>query len=434
MVDSSVAFDTPAGSARFARLLRYESALRSRSLHGPTKYILYALAFMLALWFAARTFRDWIALGRHPLSLDFTLYRASAIQGLQFGWNRLYDVSAQHQVYVAQVQANPNLGPMLWAPNVYTPAVSWIALPFVPLSVPAGYLIWSLLILAATAFAYISMTPGGILARALQVVLAFCPYLVLLSLSEGQVTSFQLAGIAACWLLLRRGHDTWAGIALTPLILKPQTMTLLPLALLAAGRFRAFMAWVIATAALGVVTVANIGVDGVIAYIARLQYASANAGEYLLGPWYNLSMHFTTRAGRYGADILVVVLMLWVVWRHRRQGPEIPMAAGLIGSLLVASYLHLNDLITLFPAAWLILRAYPRWWMWIFMAGGLVDAMLCTDQGTAHWGDGLLLFELTLLVFLAAVSVAPRDSPASGESAATPERSTEGDRTPVLVS
>ncbi len=392
--------------ARYAKLVHRKSDLIDdhRPLLLKMRTALLVITLLIAGLFALDTLVRWAELGRLPMSLDFNLYRASAIQGMTFGWNHLYDVVAQKQVYDAQVAANPSLGPMLSIPNVYSPPVSWLGVPFTYLPLTTGYLIWSVLVFVSTAIAFVTLAPGPLLPKVVQLVLAFCPYLVLLSVSEGQVTSFQIAGIAACWWLMKRGRDGWAGIALVPLVLKPQTMVLVPLTILAAGRFRTFWAWLAGTAVVGLAVLANIGLDGSIAYVQRLQYASANPGQYWLGSWYNLSLHFSTRVGRFGADVLAVSLALWVAWRHRRAGPEVPLAAGLIGSLLVASYLHLNDLITLFPAGWLVLRAYPTWWLWILMIGGYAVAIECTDLGTARWGEGLLLFEISVLMALAMIA------------------------------
>jgi hypothetical protein len=405
-MQSMISIGPGAIQTRYEKLVRRKSRLvdDNRVLLLKMRTTLLAITLLVAGLFALDTLVRWAELGRLPLSLDFNLYRASAIQGMTFGWNHLYDVVAQKKVYDALVAAYPSLGPMLSIPNVYSPPVSWLGVPFTYLPLTTGYLIWSVLVLVTTAIAFVALAPGGLLAKLVQLVLAFCPYLVLLSLSEGQVTSFQIAGIAACWWLMKRGRDGWAGIALVPLVLKPQTMVLVPLTILAAGRFRTFWAWLVGTAVVGLAVLVNIGLDGSIAYVQRLQYASANPGQYWLGSWYNLSLHFSSRVGRFGADVLAVSLALWVAWRHRRAGPEVPLAAGLIGSLLVASYLHLNDLITLIPAGWLVLRAYPRWWLWILMIGGYAVALECTDLGTARWGEGLLLFEISVLMALAMIA------------------------------
>jgi hypothetical protein len=388
-----------ASLARRFRALGVQHPLLLRRLRTAALVV----TLLVAGRFTFESLRQWVSLGHYPLGLDFSLYRASAIQGMEFGWNHLYDVTAQRQVYDDQVRANPSLGAMVWAPNVYPPPVSWLGVPFTFLPIPVGYLIWSFLIFSSTAFAFLILAPGNLLARAAQLALALSPFLVLFSLAEGQVTSFVMAAVAASWLALKRGWDGWAGMALLPLALKPQTVALVPLALLVAGRSRAFVFWLIATAALGLAVLANIGFDGAIAYLNRLQYASSHPGEYLLGGVYTLTLHMQTRAGRYAVEILTVSLALWVAWRHRRAGPEVPIAAGLIGSLMFATYLHVNDMITLFPAGFLILRAHPMWFVWFLLAGGYVVTLLCTGDATIRWGEGLVLFEITVLVVLAVI-------------------------------
>jgi hypothetical protein len=57
---------------------------------------------------------------------------------------------------------------------------------------------------------------------------------------------------------------------------------------------------------------------------------------------------------------LVVGVTLVLVWRRRGSGIEFPVAAGLCGSLLIASFLHAQDVAVLLPAAWLWLRTAPR--------------------------------------------------------------------------
>lgn len=363
--------------------------------------------------------RTWATWGQQrPLTLDFALYRACAIQGIQYGWGRLYDVALQHQVYSAEEAADPGAGTMAFAPNVCTPAEGWIAAPFTAIPLRVGYLIWSILTFATTAFGFVTLAPGRLLAKITQTALAFVPYLVLLSVSEGQVTSFQIAGLAAAWLLMLRGRDVWGGVLLGLMILKPQTLLLVPFTLLAAGRYRAFSGWLIAMAVLGLLGVANLGLDGTIAYVHRLQFASTGPPEYLGGLWYNLPAHFSTRFGRTAVEIVAAAFPPWLAWRYRRGGPEVALAAGLVGSLLIAPYLHLDDLIMLFPATWLILRAEPRPLLWVLAGAGYLVALACMDPQTHvvlsnryltvdRWGEGLLLYEVILLVAVAVVSHAP---------------------------
>src|SRR5207253_3192966 len=46
-----------------------------------------------------------------------------------------------------------------------------------------------------------------------------------------------------------------------------------------------------------------------------------------------------------------------------REGPELPIAAGLSGSLLASPYLSVTDLAALLIAAWLVLRLDPPGWL-----------------------------------------------------------------------
>lgn len=52
----------------------------------------------------------------------------------------------------------------------------------------------------------------------------------------------------------------------------------------------------------------------------------------------------------------VVLITGFAAWRHRRAGADLLLPIGLIGSMLSATFLHLDDLLLLIPAAWLTLR------------------------------------------------------------------------------
>src|SRR5207237_1345480 len=61
-----------------------------------------------------------------------------------------------------------------------------------------------------------------------------------------------------------------------------------------------------------------------------------------------------------GLVLFVIAIILGLVWRRRGSGLEFPFAAGLCASLLIASFLHPQDVAVLLPAAWLWLRTAPR--------------------------------------------------------------------------
>src|SRR2546430_7486312 len=105
--------------------------------------LLLAVALAAAALPAARTLTYWFSMRSPELQgVDFTRYYASALQGLRFGWHRLYDLEAQKAVA-------HQLGDLFWMPNVYTPAMSLVAAPFTLLSIDAAFLLWSALMLAS---------------------------------------------------------------------------------------------------------------------------------------------------------------------------------------------------------------------------------------------------------------------------------------------
>ena len=54
------------------------------------------------------------------------------------------------------------------------------------------------------------------------------------------------------------------------------------------------------------------------------------------------------------AELLSVVLVARAAWVWRHAGPALPMAAGVLGSVLVARYLNTEDYIVLLAATWLV--------------------------------------------------------------------------------
>ena len=62
------------------------------------------------------------------------------------------------------------------------------------------------------------------------------------------------------------------------------------------------------------------------------------------------------------AALFALALSLMIAYRNRGAGPEMPIAAGLVGTMLVSPYVNYYDLAALLLAAWLVLRTQPRGW------------------------------------------------------------------------
>jgi hypothetical protein len=88
-----------------------------------------------------------------------------------------------------------------------------------------------------------------------------------------------------------------------------------------------------------------------------------------------------------------------------REGTELPIAAGLSGSVLATPYLSVNDLAALLIAAWLILRLDPPRWLTTLM----VVAYLPFFFANALFMHGpFLLLECAWLVALLAFAIRRR--------------------------
>jgi hypothetical protein len=319
------------------------------------RLLLLACALAFAGWPAARTITEWFSMERREiLGLDYTRYCASALMGLRFGWSHLYDPEAQRVV-------SHELGDLFWLPNVYTPAMSLLVVPFAWLSLHPGFLLWSALQLLSLLVCWHLTAPGDPPLRAVLLAMVFVPYPVTLGLLQGQVLPLQMALLAASYALAMRDRDFLAGALLCCIALKPQGLQLVPFALLFAGRKRAFAGWAAAMAAVGCIVLAVIGLDGARAYAERLSWAGEHSRDLWVAWSYTFARHFDSLWARTAALSAAVVLSMIAAFRHRGQ-IEIAYAAGIVGSILASPYTHLYDFMLLFPAAWLTLRVAPAIW------------------------------------------------------------------------
>ena len=350
-------------------------------------WILFALALPFALWSL------WKWLGFHGAALrqvDYALYIAAARQGLDHGWHHLYDLEAQRRVW--------QQFPGLWFfPNVYTPALAVLMVPFTHLPLEAGYAIWCTLLFASLLLSWWLLAPGDGPARLAQLALLFAAWPVVLGLWLGQILALQIGALALALVALRRGHERTAGALLAVIALKPQGMLLVPFALLASGRRKLFVAWALCMALIGAGVLALIGFDGALAYLQRLRYAQSHLQEFKVAWSYALARRLDGPGLRL-AEAGAVALTLFAAWRHREK-PELAVAAGLVGSLVASPFIHLDDFMLLAPASWLLLRAAPGLPTAAAMLLGFCAMELSFDERVG--GRWLLLFVCLLLPALA---------------------------------
>jgi Glycosyltransferase family 87 len=279
---------------------------------------------------------------------DFRLYYAGAEVGLRYGWSQIYDASF-HQTAVA---ALPPAGP--WYPLLTPAPITWLVAPLTLIGYPASYWVWVALNLAA-------LGAAAWYARPLQhpSSLYWLWWAALgplwFSAFEGQVTMLAAAAVLTGWRLLENRRDFLAGAILAVALFKPYLVVLIPVALLAAGRFRALFGFAAVAAVAGAGMFLTLQPDGIHDYVASLLAPQA-AGEQLE------TLRYTLGGGPSVLVIqcLVVIGVVAISVQARRSGSAWPVVvSALLGSFLLAMYWHPQDYLMLDAAAAIMLAAGP---------------------------------------------------------------------------
>ncbi|HKV88730.1 MAG TPA: glycosyltransferase family 87 protein [Candidatus Dormibacteraeota bacterium] len=328
---------------------------------------------------------------------DFTFYDMAARLGLNHGWRSLYDLSLQ-QAGLDALSSRIKVAEL--ARYISPPPLAWLAIPFTPLPYEVAYWLWSAMLLAALAGCWYLAAPGAGRARVIFLAAAVGWLPVIYGLQLGQPGLLVALGVAGCYALLRAGRDFWAGVALGVLALKPQLAFLVPPALIVARRDRAFAGSVVALGGLAVASVVALGPGGVSDYLDRLSFASSVP--------VNRELTLAALAGSVAvARAVEVVIALWslaLVYRLGRRSVEWIFVPALLGGVLAAPYLHLDDLVMVGLAGWLYLRTPGRpAWTWAYAL-----AIVLAAEGLPIWGPApLILLELGGLVLISVAAARP---------------------------
>ena len=327
---------------------------------------------------------------------DFTFYLAAARIGLAHGWPRIYDLGLQ-QAELDALGSRIQIAEL--ARYISPPPVAWSAVPFTVLPYDAAYWAWSALLVGALVATWWLAAPGAGRARAILLLAAVGWLPVIYGLQLGQPGLFVALGVAGSYALLRSNRPFLAGLALSAAVLKPQLAFLVPLALLAARRDRAFAGAAAGLGALAAASALALGVDGVSAYAARLNFAAGVPVNR------ELTLAYVLGDATRPAQVFIAALTMLVAYRLRNGGPEWVYVCALVGGMLATPYVHLDDLAMLGVAAWLALRAAVPAWTWAFvLAGALVV------EGEPIWGPvPVLAIEVAALAGLSALAVTRRD-------------------------
>jgi len=280
---------------------------------------------------------------------DFRLMYGAAIDTLHNGYGHLYDLAAQKS-------AVEGLGAgFYWSPFLNPPPLVWLVTPLTALPFDVAIVLWSLVILAALVLTWKLVAPGTALTRAAFGAMWLGLFPVAFGLMVGQPVALVAVAVAGCWWLAERDRPALAGLALALIAVKPQLALFVPLCLVIAGHARVFGAWLAVSLFIGLVSLALLGQEG----LARYRDALALAAGWPITRGYAVSGLIGTGPQLYIAQAIALVATLAAAWRWRHSGAAVPIAAGIVGSLLFTPYLGFQDFAMLVVAGWLVLRAQP---------------------------------------------------------------------------
>ena len=284
---------------------------------------------------------------------DFTFYFVAARVGLTHGWSSIYDLKLQ-QAGLDALGSGITVAQL--ARYISPPPVAWAAVPLTVLPYEAAYWTWCALLGAALVLTWHWAAPGAGRARVIFLVAAVGWLPVIYGLQLAQPGMFVAFGVAGSYALSRANRPWLAGLALGAIVFKPQLAFLVPLALLAARRDRAFVGSLISIGALAAASALALGTSGIGAYVDRLSFAASVPVNR------ELTLAYILGDGARPVQIVVAAVTLVIAYRMRNRGDQWPYACALIGGTLATPYAHLDDLMMLGLAAWLVLRTNAPGW------------------------------------------------------------------------
>jgi hypothetical protein len=280
-----------------------------------------------------------------------------------FYHNELYDQSA----VAAEVQTITGAPATLRVPNLYGPQVGLAFVPLARLSFPEAARIWvtlSLLGYIVCVWLIWKSCPALHPHSTIVAISAFAFPPLFHFFARGQTSVLSLACFTAAYFAFRAQRNWLAGIALGLLVFKPQFLVAIPLVLLLAGTWKAFVALVLSATAQLTLTWIYFGSAVMRSYfetlwhvsswistaelsLAPIQMHSLRSFWTLLIPWPQLAFAL------YIFTSLAVVVIAAAAWRSAAH-LSLRFSALTLAAVLVNPHLFVYDLLVLAPALLLL--------------------------------------------------------------------------------
>jgi hypothetical protein len=278
-----------------------------------------------------------------PFGYDFMAYWSAARLALAGHPGLVFDRDAISAVQHAAVPALPGI----WFPWHYPPTYLLAVLPLGLLPYPAALAAF----MAGTCAVWMALVRRLLPDPRAWLVAAATPA-GLLTLFDGQ-NAFLTAGLAGFALLWLDRKPVAAGVLIGLLAIKPHLAVLFPLALVAGGYWRSFVAAAVTLAIFLAASVAVLGESTLAGFVDHLAVSRGMADQGAV-PWgwmptpYVLSLSLgaapLAAAAVQSIAALAAAICVWRAWRNAATVFEAKAAVLLAASLLVSPYLFTYDL------------------------------------------------------------------------------------------
>lgn len=323
-------------------------------------YLIASLASFAVLLITSDGFRD--AMGR-PLGTDFMAFYTAGNVAAGEGAAAAYDAETQYAEHQKMLgEEEPDYWPFLYPPAFLFIAIGLAASPYL-----VAWFGWMAATLALYAAAMQRLAPGGF-----SLLLALALPAVYTNFLHGQ-NGFLIAALFAGGLhALFAGKPMLAGIALGLIAIKPQYGVLLPIALAAAGQWRAFATAAATVIAMAIAPTLAFGPDIWPGFFETMRAARVEVMEAGAIGFEKIQSVFA-QARFLGAPValayalqaiasLLAAGFVYALWRGGARD-DVKGAGLIIASVLATPYAVDYDLVMLAPAmAFLIRDGVARGW------------------------------------------------------------------------
>lgn len=308
-----------------------------------------------------------------PFANDFRIFYAAAKVGLVAGWSHIYNGGFLRAAAAAFPLEESKIDSAHYFVN--PPLLAWIVAPLTALPEPAAFAIWTLIGLVAFIIAWAVACPLTGLARITLLLVGLALWPVEESLHFGQPTLLLIALVAVAWQQTRRDRPVVAGALLAiAVMLKPQDVILVPVALLISGRLPVFLSFLGWAAAFSTVSLLSVGTAGIHDYLAAAALVQSDPIHYYDTPAYV----FGIEPAAYAAEFALGALAMAAAY-FRRTELDTVFALGILGSVMASPHMHELDYAVDVLAVWFVLRTGPslahRLWLVAGIPAGQFTAL-----------------------------------------------------------